>query len=595
MKNTCLILAVLLGLKAVSAASDLTNWSLDQIDETIVAHGPTKIGEGVSGNAVVLDGRAVVELAGSAALNPGEAGFTASVWFNPYRFGGGQQMVMGKNRYSLGDRQWGIIIEPDGRLCAYLRQNGWETISCDQALRPGHWHQAVLTVSSDQAKLFLNGEEVGTIPLAKLIPATEASITLGGIRDASGSRQQFAGALDEACYEPRVVPADEVTSRYEPVLATHKIPEPPKRFSLWDENAELPKADDLPELEGVEFHVIKKWDKPADGYTFLHGVGLAWHKGRLYASIGHNKGAENTVTEEAQYRVSEDGGKTWGPLKVIDAGEEPENLAVSHGVFLSHQGRLWAFQGAYYDKMKNIHTRAYSLDEETREWTHHGAVVEDGFWAMNQPIKMDDGNWIMPGGSFGTYSGDAVFPPAVAISHGDDFTKWTMVKINVDDEIRWMWGESSLFVDGSTVYNIARYGGGAQALIAVSKDYGKTWTKSEISNLPMATSKPAAGVLSSGQRYLVCTTASGNGGRRSPLTIALSRPGENVFSRVFVIRHSQNPDHPGESADQLSLSYPYAVEHEGKLYVGYSNNGGRRGNLNSAELAVIPIEQLAVK
>jgi hypothetical protein len=201
----------------------------------------------------------------------------------------------------------------------------------------------------------------------------------------------------------------------------------------------------------------------------------------------------------------------------------------------------------------------------------------------------------MPGGSFGTYSGDAVFPPAVAISHGDDFTKWTMVKINVDDEIRWMWGESSLFVDGSTVYNIARYGGGAQALIAVSKDYGKTWTKSEISNLPMATSKPAAGVLSSGQRYLVCTTASGNGGRRSPLTIALSRPGENVFSRVFVIRHSQNPDHPGESADQLSLSYPYAVEHEGKLYVGYSNNGGRRGNLNSAELAVIPIEQLAVK
>ena len=78
----------------------------------------------------------------------------------------------------------------------------------------------------------------------------------------------------------------------------------------------------------------------------------------------------------------------------------------------------------------------------------------------------------------------------------------------------------------------------------------------------------------------------------APLTIAVSRPGENVVSKVFVIRRSQNRKHPGESADRLSLSYPCAVEHEGKLYVGYSNNGGRRGNLNSAELAVIPIKAL---
>ena len=32
-----------------------------------------------------------------------------------------------------------------------------------------------------------------------------------------------------------------------------------------------------------------------------------------------------------------------------------------------------------------------------------------------------------------------------------------------------------------------------------------------------------------------------------------------------------------------------------KLYVGYSNNGQRHGNNNSAELAVIPIEKLAVE
>lgn len=365
-------------------------------------------------------------------------------------------------------------------------------------------------------------------------------------------------------------------------------------FPLWDNSCVLNKATELPQLSGVSFHVIKKWDKPADGYTFLHGVGLAWHKGKLYASIGHNKGDENTVTEEAQYCISDDGGKTWSGLRVIDAGEE-ENLAVSHGVFLSHQGRLWAFHGAYYNRMDRIHTRAYSLNEETGVWTKHGVVIENGFWALNQPVKMSNGNWIMPGISAASYSEKGIFPAAVAISHGDDFTKWDFIRIAAEKAIQKMWGESSIFVDGTTVYNIARYGGGAWALVAISRDYGRTWSSSQISNLPMATSKPAAGVLSTGQRYLVCSTAKDNGGRRSPLTIAVSRPGENRFAKVFVIRHALNPDQPGESVARASLSYPCATEHEGKLYVGYSNNGGRKGNLNSAELAIIPIENLGVK
>jgi hypothetical protein len=91
---------------------------------------------------------------------------------------------------------------------------------------------------------------------------------------------------------------------------------------------------------------------------------------------------------------------------------------------------------------------------------------------------------------------------------------------------------------------------------------------------------------------LICTTAKSHGGKRSPLTIAVFRPAQNVFTQVWVIRGSRHPDQAGESAETLNLAYPCAVEHDGKLYVGYSNNGGRRGNLNSAELAIIPIEKL---
>lgn len=926
-------------------------WLLDAVDDSMMPRGSVRTAAGAAGQSLVLDGDSLIELKDSAGLASGE--FTVSLWVNPYDLAGGQQMLVGKNRYSRDERQWGLILEPDGRLKAYLHQGGWRTISCAEPIKAGAWHLVTLAVAADKASLYLNGKPVGEAPLATPITATEAPITLGGIWDAENLRQAFHGALDEFAVQPGVRTSEEIAASYRPVTTTHEVPASAAGLPLWDAAKPMPKASELPQAAGAEFHVIKKkrpdkdgakwtlgvglawhkgrlyasygfnqghentpteeahvkvsedggktwsapvvmddgegnlgvshgvflshegklwafmgafydkfqrthtrayvlnetsgewekrgvvvdggfwpmqepqrmadgnwimagarvdrgdgdqsavpavaishgddftkWDliaiptapglgkiwgestvivegpritnlsrygkkalallstsedfgrtwtpsapsnlpmatskpyagtlstgqrflvctttadtggrrspltiavsKPGEtlfskvflirpsvfegtpgvsdaradfsypyavehegklyiGYThkshaanelavvpvaslqvpepvalwkgsaipeatdipvikgvrfsvikpyefekdgcrFLHGVGLAFHNGKLYASFGHKQGAENTVTEEAHYRVSEDGGKTWGPLRVIDAGEE-ENLAVSHGVFLSLEGTLWAFQGAYYNKMENIHTRAYTLDEATGEWKNHGIEVENGFWALNQPVKMDDGNWIMPGGSFGVYSNDNVFPAAVAISHGDDFTKWDFVRIEPDEEIERMWGESSLFVDGSKVYNIARYGGGAQALVAVSEDYGRTWTPTEVSNLPMATSKPAAGVLGTSQRYLVCTTATNNGGRRSPLTIAVSRSGENRFSKMFVIRRSQH-DAPGESAERLSLSYPYAIEHEGKLYVGYSNNGGRRGNLKSAELAVIPVRALMIE
>jgi len=67
-----------------------------------------------------------------------------------------------------------------------------------------------------------------------------------------------------------------------------------------------------------------------------------------------------------------------------------------------------------------------------------------------------------------------------------------------------------------------------------------------------------------------------------------------VFSKVFVIRPAEFPGGPGESTPRAALSYPCATEHEGKLYVGFSNSAGRRGNHNSAELAIIPIASLRV-
>jgi hypothetical protein len=357
----------------------------------------------------------------------------------------------------------------------------------------------------------------------------------------------------------------------------------------------IPKTADAPVLSGTEFRVIKPYEFQADGYRFLHGVALAFHKDKLYASFGHNKGGENTDTEEARVRVSSDGGTTWGPVTTIDPGDEP-GVGVSHGVFLSHNGQLWTFHGAYSGTMEKVHARAYLLNETDNTWERKGTVVEGGFWPLQEPLKMADGNWIMSGISVGKGN-----PAAVAISRGEDFSKWDLVVIPKPADLK-MWGESSVILDGKRVTNIARCDGKQPvALVAVSEDGGRTWTESRPSNLPMAASKPYAGTLSTGQRYLICSTTADGGNRRSPLTLAVSRPGETAFSKLFVIRHAAFPGGPGESNPKCALSYPYAVEHGGKLYVGYSNSGGGVGrvgtgrelwNNNSAELAVIPLAAL---
>jgi hypothetical protein len=587
--KTIILLALLFPIWVGGLFAD-GRWPLDSsADQAFLVHGTAISVAGATGQSLALDGDSVIELKDSAQLANGA--FTLSLWFNPYELTGSQQILAGKNRYSLKERQWSLTIEPDGRLKAYFRQGGWSTIPCTVPLEPGAWYLATLVVDAGKAALFLNGKPAGEVELQTPIAVTKAPVTLGGIRDEGQLRQTFTGALDEFSIQPRAMTAEEIAAGYRPVTAKHVVPTSITGLPLWDGKRPIPKAAELPQVQGAEFHVIKKRAPDDDQCRFTLGVGLSWHKGRLYASYGFNRGQENTPTEEAHVKVSDDGGKTWGPAQVMDAGEG--DLAVSHGVFLSHGGRLWAFMGAYHDhaqKYHRVHARAYLLDESSGRWEPRGVVIEDGFWPMQEPQKMADGNWIMAGLHLSPFAKGANLP-TVAISRGDDFTKWDAVVIPAAPGVGTnVWGESTVIVDGPKIINISRYGKKARALLSMSEDYGRTWTPTTPSNLPMATSKPYAGTLSTGQRYLVCTTTADTGGRRSPLTIAVSKIGEQLFSKVFLIRTSVFGQTPGVSDPKADFSYPYAVEYAGKLYLGYTHKSHMAN-----ELAVIPVDALRVE
>ncbi|MFT5470982.1 MAG: hypothetical protein ACI8UO_006115 [Verrucomicrobiales bacterium] len=586
------LLLSLLSLEII-AAEPSRHWPLESIDSSsLTLRGSAAAGTGIDENqALVLDGISILEVPDSAALTHGDAGFSLTIWVNPYAIGGEQQMIAAKNRYSKNEREWSVMIDKDGLVCLYLRQGGWKTVRAPDKPTKGRWLLVGLTVNPQlgMAELWIDGKSVGALKLDSTLPQTKAPLTFGGVNDGGRNRQTLFGALDDIRLFERPLSAEEMAALYRPVEAAHAIPEALKKFTLRDEALPFPATAEIEVLDDAEFHVIKKWEPEDDGYQWLHGVGLAWHQGKLYASFGHNVGKENTLTEEGRYMVSDDGGATWSDPETIDVGTDADDLAVSHGVFLSHEGKLWAFLGAFHGSRQRVHTRAYTLDENTGEWAPRGVVVEGGFWPMQEPVKMEDGNWILPGFIVGNGN-----PAAVAISEGDDLMKWKLVVIPKRSGVGTMWGESSIIVDGPRILSIARYGARSLALAAISEDFGRTWTPSVESNLPMATSKPASGMLSTGQRYLVCSTTSDGGGRRSPLTIAVSRSGEAAFSKVYVVRHAEFPDGPGESDSKAGLSYPYTIEHDGKLYIGYSNSGGRRGNHNSAELAVVPVASLTV-
>jgi len=374
----------------------------------------------------------------------------------------------------------------------------------------------------------------------------------------------------------------------------HDNTPPPAPYPLWS-GGDIPISTEIPLLEETRFSVIRPHQPDIDGGRWLLGTALAWHRGSLYASYGFNTNPdENTATEQAHCRISDDDGQTWGDAVIIDDGQD--NLGVSHGVFLARDDALWAFHGAFYDHFLRTHTRAYLLDDAAGAWQPKGVVVGEGFWPLQEPQKMPDGNWIMAGarvadGVLGDKAPGNL--PAVAISGGDDLTAWDLVVIPPADGVEGIWGESNVIVKGAEVLNISRWAGRriperARALAAYSSDCGRTWTPTRPSNLPMATSKPCTGTLSTGQNYLICTTAADRGGRRSPLTIALSQPGELTFSKVFTIRPAVFPDGPGPSFPEADLSYPYATEHNNKLYVGYAIK-----RHPTAEMAVIPISALA--
>jgi hypothetical protein len=325
----------------------------------------------------------------------------------------------------------------------------------------------------------------------------------------------------------------------------------------------------------------------SDPYQFLHDPAVEVHKGEIFAAWYNCPEQEIAGESLIRCRRSKDGGRTWGGLEVIASDTSGDGTYYVPAQLLSHGGVLHAFVGKMegHDLIKSC--AVYVLDEASRRWRPHGGIA-DLFLPNCQPIKMDDGNWIMAGRAASRF-GVKPLIPAVAISKGDDLTgRWQIVRLQVEELSKEHCPETAVWVEGRELLAITRNNTGAVPFVFASHDHGRTWSAVKDHAFNDSTSKLYAGHLSTGQRYLVFNQPKegekGFNGRET-LVIGVSRPGESELAKTWCVRNAGTPARP------TSSHYPSAIEHDGRLFVLYTVGlDGRR----QCELAMIPITSLQV-
>lgn len=343
-------------------------------------------------------------------------------------------------------------------------------------------------------------------------------------------------------------------------------------YSLWSEQKKFPECEEMLKIKDIEYVNVHTAIK--DEYQFLLGAAIIKYKDKLYSSWGNSFRGENDDNTIIAQKCSLDGGKTWNDYRKISKTDK--GFGRSHGVYFEYEGNLYAFcPKAKYDKIDaypDLKMEAYKL-EKTGEWTCLDVVLDEDFWPMCEPIKLDNGGFLMAG--LKTDTAEA----AVALCDGKDLTKWEMKTIPNPENYEY-WGETTVLKQKDKLIAIVRGGKGAECiLISESYDNGATWSGLEKSNFEISNSKMYAGTLSNGSNYLVFNAKSEK--YRETLCIAT---GKELFDKVYLIRHGF--EEPPVFWNINEWCYPYAYEADGNLYVVYAKNK------EDCELAIIPIESL---
>ncbi len=352
---------------------------------------------------------------------------------------------------------------------------------------------------------------------------------------------------------------------------------------LWSPNALLPESAALPLPDRIEHLVIHRSRAP---WQFAHEAALCVHRGSLYVAWNACPRAESEAGAVVRWTRSQDGGYTWSEPLLLAEPLRADATIWESCQLLAHSGRLWAFAGQVHTQPRTPEETGgrmviLRLDEASNVWEQLGSV--EGFHPLNRPQRLPDGVLLM-GGQFNLNQ------PRVARCDGSDLTRWDVLEIPYHDGDRVRFAETALICAGDAITACIR-SAASTLYVAASADGGRTWSALEPSNLPAVDSKTCAGVLSTGQHYLVYNLKPARVGSlmRDVLVMALSAPGQMSLCKTVLIRSGTAPRarSPGFAKEE-QWSYPAVEELDGRVYVAYSITKEDIG------LSILPLEALIV-
>lgn len=364
------------------------------------------------------------------------------------------------------------------------------------------------------------------------------------------------------------------------VCALHE--DSPTRFALWDESVPFPTRESLAFPDGATDVMVHR--AGVDGYNFLHDSAIVSHQGTLFAAWYNCPRAEMVGEALIRGRRSQDGGRTWSGVETIVGDVQNQGILYVPVAFLSHGGTLYAF----ITNMKGgpdlvHHCEVFVLDEQSNTWVSRGFIAGP-FLPNCAPQRLADGNFIIAG-RVAEQPGQKPTIPAVAISRGEDLQKpWNVMRLLPTGKLDGQpihCPETTVLVEGREVTALVRRER-LNSLVFFSHDNGRTWSAPCEHNFPMEASKMYAGLLSTRQRYVLCNIP--GGGRRELLAVAVSRPGQKQFSKMWKLRDGADP----ALKSGPEWSYPCAVEADGNLHVVYTSEK------HHCVLTTIPLKSLTV-
>jgi hypothetical protein len=351
------------------------------------------------------------------------------------------------------------------------------------------------------------------------------------------------------------------------------------QVNLWDTSIPYPAIADIPTAVGVEYSIVHR---QTPDYRFLHEPRMAFHGDTLFVNFSNAEKNESDPDQKMRGHRSSDGGRTWSDVEVFAPGF-PDSRRHETAPLLSYNNRLWVFVGRYDTGSKtSLGMELFRLSEDGKKFEpFSGELVLERFIPFVQPQRLANGNWLIGGHT------EKVRHAAVAVSSGNDLTKWKEVKIETPSCSDYP--ETALLLQDKNVLAVVRGCPTQKALISLSTDSGETFPPLTESNLPMAQSKPFGGTLSTGQHYLLYNAAPG----RNTLLIAVTKPNElyplrKVFKVIEGLPEVMQSEFEqiGEKSKTNNWAYPEAVEKDGVLYIVFSFNK------RHCVIARIPVDSL---